>query len=494
MSVPSPVAYTAATTGPHQVQVQPSVDEVNPECQRASLPRLVNRRVLTTLSVAALCYFNVSGGPVGSSQIFSAGGPLLGLIALAIFPFIYCIPLALVTAELSTTYPENGGFTVWVFQAFGPFWGFQEGLWAWVSGAIDNAIYPALTVQLISTYDETITAGVSGWFLKVGVALVYALPNIFGVRLVGWGMVTLAFIVLVPFIIFTIWAYAAADDWSSLHMIRRNDTTDTDVGTGPAMIQWDLLINTLFWNYNGFANASVFGGEVANPSRTYPRALMICTIAVMLTYLFPLSASAVYNSPTWQTWDDEAFSSIAQNLGGNTLLGLITVATVASNWGQYSSQMFVVSYQLTGMAECGLAPKIFLKRAERTDVPYISVALSFLVIVILVGYEFEVVVNMTNAVSSMSIILLLVAAIKLRVTHPNIHRPYKVPVSTKVLALLLTVPVAMLCYIVYTVFALDTIVPGILVGVVIIVGALYAVALKLTPKHFVDPKATASLA
>jgi hypothetical protein len=65
-------------------------------------------RVLSTLSVAALCYFNVSGGPVGSSLIINSGGPFVGLIALAIFPFLYCIPIALVTAELSTAYPNNG--------------------------------------------------------------------------------------------------------------------------------------------------------------------------------------------------------------------------------------------------------------------------------------------------------------------------------------------------------------------------------------------------
>ncbi|OQR98296.1 Amino Acid-Polyamine-Organocation (APC) Family [Thraustotheca clavata] len=488
MSAPSPVAYNAALSDEnHQ-------EELSPDCQRSSLPRLVNRRVLTTFSVAAVCYFNVSGGPIGSSQIFSSGGPLLGMIALAIFPFIYCIPLALITAELSTTYPENGGFTVWVYQAFGPFWGFQEGVWAWVSGAIDNAIYPGLTVQLLATYSENIDTGFKGWCIKVAVALFYALPNILGIRLVGWGMVALAFIVLIPFIIYSIWAYIVADDWGQLHQVLHNNTTPTDVGSGITAIQWSQLVNTLFWNYNGFANASVFGGEVANPSKTYPRALLICTVAVMLTYFFPLTASAVYNNPTWQTWDDEAFSTLAQNLGGDFLLALITIATVASNWGQYSSQMFVVSYQLTGMAESGLAPKIFLKRAERTDVPYMSVALSILVIIILVGFEFDVVVNMTNAVSSMTIIVLLVAAIKLRITHPHIHRPYMVPVSTWVLALLLIIPVCMLCYIVYTVFILPSFVPGVLVGSVVILSALCAIALKITPKHFVDPKVTTSIA
>lgn len=33
--------------------------------------------------------------------------------------------------------------------AFGPFWGFQEGLWSWVSGVMDNAIYPVLLLAYL---------------------------------------------------------------------------------------------------------------------------------------------------------------------------------------------------------------------------------------------------------------------------------------------------------------------------------------------------------
>lgn len=36
------------------------------------------------------------------------------------------------------------GYVAWVTEAFGPFWGFLEGLFSWISGVTDNAIYPVM--------------------------------------------------------------------------------------------------------------------------------------------------------------------------------------------------------------------------------------------------------------------------------------------------------------------------------------------------------------
>lgn len=38
---------------------------------------------------------------------------------------VWSVPEALITAELATAFPENGGYVVWVTAAFGEFWGFQ---------------------------------------------------------------------------------------------------------------------------------------------------------------------------------------------------------------------------------------------------------------------------------------------------------------------------------------------------------------------------------
>ncbi len=40
-------------------------------------------------------------------------------------------------------------YVAWVTAAFGPFWGFQEGWWSWLSGVTDNSVYPVLFLSYL---------------------------------------------------------------------------------------------------------------------------------------------------------------------------------------------------------------------------------------------------------------------------------------------------------------------------------------------------------
>ncbi|KAG9410784.1 hypothetical protein AC1031_018810 [Aphanomyces cochlioides] len=442
-------------------------------------PNDSHRRVMGTLAVAAVGYFSVSGGPIGSEGIFAAGGPRVGLLALSIFPFLWCIPTALMTAELSTAFPENGGFTVWVYHAFGPFWAFQEGFWAWLSAAIDNAIYPSFTVRcLCSLVPSFATWGpLPTWLLKCAIAVVFALPNMLGVQLVGRGAILLSLIVTLPFMVFTIWSFATSHTWGVLGQVRHNDVT------GAVDISWDLLISTVFWNYNGFATVSTFAGEVAQPGTTFPRALSLTLVAVLLTYMFPLVAGAIHNDPSWTTWHEGSFSDMALSLGGHGLSVLITIATMASNWGQFNSDLLCSSFQLTGMAELGLAPAIFTSRSARGDVPYVSVALSFAVVIALVSVDFEAMLAMVNVASALSQVLLMAAGIRLRLSMPRLNRPYRVPCEVPALIALTLLPLAVCGYLMYNMIARQsTVAVGIVASTVVFGGVYAAYALKNNKK------------
>lgn len=88
------------------------------------------RRALGTASVVAITYFFGCGGPLSSEPIISSSGPLIGLPAMVLYPLLVTAPYAYMVAELCCAFPEDGGFTVWVLNTFGPFWGFQVGYWS----------------------------------------------------------------------------------------------------------------------------------------------------------------------------------------------------------------------------------------------------------------------------------------------------------------------------------------------------------------------------
>lgn len=61
-----------------------------------------------------LIFYGVSGGPFGVEPVVAAGGPLLALLGFLLLPMVWSIPEAMVTAELSTTFPEPSGCVAWV--------------------------------------------------------------------------------------------------------------------------------------------------------------------------------------------------------------------------------------------------------------------------------------------------------------------------------------------------------------------------------------------
>uniref|UniRef100_A0A804KMY5 Uncharacterized protein n=1 Tax=Musa acuminata subsp. malaccensis TaxID=214687 RepID=A0A804KMY5_MUSAM len=114
-------------------------------------PKLGNTRKVSVIPLVFLIFYEVSGGPFGIEDSVQAAGPLLAILGFLIFPFIWSIPEALVTAEMGTMFPENGGYVVWVSSALGHFWGFQQGWMKWLSGVIDNALYPVLFLDYLKS-------------------------------------------------------------------------------------------------------------------------------------------------------------------------------------------------------------------------------------------------------------------------------------------------------------------------------------------------------
>lgn len=81
------------------------------------------RRVLGTLAFAAVAYFLTAGGPFGIEPAVIAAGPLPCFVVLGVLPLIWSLPQALVTAELASLIPDNGGYILWATDAFGDFAG-----------------------------------------------------------------------------------------------------------------------------------------------------------------------------------------------------------------------------------------------------------------------------------------------------------------------------------------------------------------------------------
>ncbi|KAG2528448.1 hypothetical protein JM18_002611 [Phytophthora kernoviae] len=440
---------------------------------------LVNHRRLGVVGIVSILYVYLCSGPIGSESIISSGGPLVGLLAILLYSLLVGFPFAYIVAELCSAFPEDGGFTIWVLHAFGPFWGFQVGYWSWIAGILRGALMPGTLLSLLATYFNIECKSVFVEYLtKAAIAIILSIPTFLGTCTVARLSIAVTVIILLFFTIFTIWALVNFSDIDDLLEIRReNIKYDADlhgvVASGETAIQWVTLFNSLFFKFKGINNASVFGGEVKNPAGTYLRAIVFTFVLMVVTYIVPITAGLTTDALPWLWLDRDSFPFFAYFVGGRFLRGLIQIAACCGSAATCMAAIYVKTFLVSGMGECGLVPTALAKRSTRFQSPTNSALLTLLPMLVLLSLDFDHMLPMTNAYSSAVQLLIIMTIINLRRELPYIPRPIKVPGGVPMLCAIAVIPTFMFGYI--TFYAFSNLVSGILMLVFFIPGFVYAV-------------------
>ncbi|XP_048128161.1 probable polyamine transporter At1g31830 isoform X2 [Rhodamnia argentea] len=399
-----------------------------------SSPTLEKFQKVSIIPLVFLIFYEVSGGPFGVEDSVKAAGPFLAVLGFLIFPLIWSIPEALITAEMGTMFPENGGYVVWVSSALGPYWGFQQGWMKWLSGVIDNALYPVLFLDYLKSAVPALEGGFPRTVAVLVLTLVLTYMSYRGLTIVGWVAILLGVISLLPFVVMGLVA---------IPRLKPSRWLMVDLGN----VNWGLYLNTLFWNLNYWDSISTLTGEVDNPSKTLPRALFYALILVVLGYFFPLLIGTGAIPVERELWSDGYFSDIAKILGGVWLRSWVQAASALSNMGMFLAEMSSDSFQLLGMAEHGMLPEFFAKRS-RHGTPLTGILFSASGVIMLSWLSFQEIVAAENFLYCFGMIMEFTAFVKLRVKQPAASRPYRIPVGTVGSILMCIPPTALLLVVV----------------------------------------------
>jgi len=134
-------------------------------------------RTLGFASLVGITFFCVAGGAYGLEDAVGAAGPAWALLAILVVPWVWSLPMALMTAELTAAMPEDGGYVVWVERAFGRFWAFQEESWSWLCSFADNALYPVMFAEYLRFWFPGMTS-VQFWLVCLTMIAVVACLNV----------------------------------------------------------------------------------------------------------------------------------------------------------------------------------------------------------------------------------------------------------------------------------------------------------------------------
>jgi APA family basic amino acid/polyamine antiporter len=290
------------------------------------LKRQIGLRTAIALIVGEVIAVGIFLTPAGMAK--SLGSPLWLLIVWLIMGAM-ALCGALCYGELAARFPEAGGGYVYLREAYGRPVAF---LYGWMALLVmDPGLTAALAVGLAS-YVAYIFHLSNGGHKAVAVGAIFAvaLVNIRGVNLGGWLVRWLTILKLGLLGVVVVWGFGSqAGQWSNFTPLLAQRP-----GSSPLLGALAGGIVAAFFSFGGWWDLSKLAGEVRNPERTLPRAL-ICGVSILTAVYIITSAAFMYLVPLERVTTGEIFAAQAGEvlfgrIGGQVLSGIVIVAVLGS--------------------------------------------------------------------------------------------------------------------------------------------------------------------
>lgn len=383
--------------------------------------RAALKQDLTMLAATALVVGMVIGSGIfmKPGKVITAAGDSTMALAAWILGGIITIAAGLTVAELGTQIPKTGGLYAYLDEVYGKMWGY---LFGWVQ----TLIYGPATTGALGLYFASLLLPFFNlpetWKLPVAVATVAFLGGVSALGTKYGGMIQSVATAakLVPIVLI-----AAFGLWKGNGQI-----LDMPSGAAETAGMGAAVLATL-WAYDGWINVSFVAGEMKNPARELPRAIIIglgivivayLSVNIALLHLLPASEIALLGNRAAGT----AAGLLFGEMGGR----LISVGILISIFGALNGYILTGSRVPYAMAQKGLLPgsgflgKIHGKSGAPANALLLGVTLA--AVLMTVG-DPDRLTDMAMFIIWVFYILAFSAIFVLRKRNPNAKRPYSVP-------------------------------------------------------------------
>jgi amino acid transporter len=326
---------------------------------------------------------------------------------------------ALTIAELAAMYPRSGGILAYIEEAWGA-------LPAFVYGWAELTVIRASSVGAIST----IFAEYLGHFVALSGSEVryVAAATIIAIALLNWvGIGYAAALMNVATMLkygalaaLTLFALGAGDGNVA------NLSADPVTAVGASAVLTALIAVT--WTYDGWSNLAQVGGEVKDPGRNLPRALILGTASIVVIYL-GINVAYLYLVPLAEMGRLPLVAAVAAEripLFGAAGASIVSAIVMLSCFGATNGSMMTGPRVFFGMADRGLFFPVLARVSPRFQTPSVSiwVAAGLAVTYVLQGTFAELAGRYILGVWPFYVLAVL-AVYVLRNRLPEAHRPYR---------------------------------------------------------------------
>jgi amino acid transporter len=405
---------------------------------RHTFARVLGRADLVLFSVSAVLTIDTlsSAASMGVSWFTWWGITML----------LFFFPYGLMTAEMGTAWPGEGGLYIWVREAMGPRWGSLAAWFYWINNAYWTAsVYMVFagvfhTIFLRSLLPEALRDGAGATWLDSGIAILVTWVT------VAFGVVRLNVAKWVP----SLGAIVKTAIFLGLGALGvgyllRGDAPANDFSAARFLPDWGdslAFLPVLLYNAMGFELMSSAGDEMKDPQRDVPRVTLLAGIVIAVVYTLGvlgilLAVPLEKLSLVTGTWD--ALEVLGRQWGsaGDALVLLLGLGFLYACVANIVTWSLGVNRVAAAAAAEGAAPRVLARLHPRYDTPYMAfVIMGLVATALLLGNAafssradnvFWMVFKLSGVCFLLSYLLIFPAFIVLRYRRPAQPRPYRMP-------------------------------------------------------------------
>lgn len=363
------------------------------------------------------------------------GSQLIAFFILGAIFFL--IPTALVSAELASGWPKQGGVYIWVREAFGKQVGFLAIWLQWISNVI---WYPALLSFVAGSIGYLInpTLADNPYFLCLVIISAFwgaTLVNLRGMRSSALlsNICAISGLLLPMALIIGLGAAWIIGD----NPVQINFDAQSMLPHWYDRSKWVALTGIML-SFCGIEIATVHANDVHNPQKAFPRALIYSVGIILSTLILGSLAIAVVlpqHDINLVAGIMQAFNAICARYHLLWLMPLVALMLVMGGTGSVSNWIIAPTKGLLTAAQDGNLPLV-CQRVNKQDAPQVMLVGQAIIVTLLsamfllmpsVNGSYWLLTALAAQLYMLMYLLMFIAAIKLRISAPHQPRAFRIP-------------------------------------------------------------------
>ncbi|HEM2549190.1 TPA: amino acid permease [Streptococcus suis] len=384
----------------------------------------------TQLSTQESAKFSLTGATLyGINAVIGSGIFLLpqniyrdlgpASIAVMLGTAILTIMLAICFAEVAGYFGKNGGAFQYSKRAFGDFIGFNVGILGWMVTMFAWAAMAAgFAKMFIITFPAFEGMNIP---LSIGLVILLSLMNIAGLRTSKVFTITATIAKLIPIILFSLCAIffipKGLSNFSPFVQLSEGQTLLGAI-SGTAIY--------IFYGFIGFETLSIVAGEMRNPEKNVPRAILGSISIVSILYMLIIGGTiAMLGSGIMDT--KAPVQDALVKMIGPAGYWLVSIGALISITGLNMGESIMVPRFGAAIAEEGLLPAAIARKNSK-DAPVVAIIISCVIaIILLLSGSFEILATLSVVFRFFQYIPTALAVNKLRKDEPNAQVVFRLP-------------------------------------------------------------------